>query len=537
MCRSYLLSRAHSCFEIWAGCDSEISPAEIPEQNGVLTDFELSGRFDTSAEEAAERSPLLPKIFRLQPQQLSSYIFASICLATKGVEDDRPPGGAEGLRQSPFVTEYPLHLFMITLSSSMWARWALAAMAIVIASHQSATGLDMQALQVPAFALQRSCPGANSGLTSHSFLTRNGEARRKHIRSAQSMRQTARYFSMAAGRPKKGSKGSRGRVLRIALEEMYEGVELQGIIRSIRPFGAFVDVGSTTDGLLHISNMLPVHRQYFGNELVVTASEGEPVLVEVIEVDLKTRKFNLREVQLDESPRKAPAMSGRAKSEGRMSALAPDLEQLYDAVLTGDEDVEEEERKLRARRKEAASLEKWANKMRNKGHWRQVTHAFVKRSTEYGAFLEVGGREGLLHVSEMTGPAVSRGGKVLLKGGEKLQVRILAVDLAARTVQFSMRPWAPAPDEEAAELEREAAAASGGTERTNSGGLGSAVSYKARSAGVGGGKGAEQARGRASPSPDAGVQDSKTEGEAASTKNAFAVAFERAVRDASSPEI
>jgi len=27
---------------------------------------------------------------------------------------------------------------------------------------------------------------------------------------------------------------------------MYEGVELEGIIRSIRPFGAFVDVGSTT---------------------------------------------------------------------------------------------------------------------------------------------------------------------------------------------------------------------------------------------------------------------------------------------------
>ena len=48
------------------------------------------------------------------------------------------------------------------------------------------------------------------------------------------------------------------RVLRITLEEMYEGVELQGIVRSIRPFGVFVDVGSTTDGLLHISKMLPV---------------------------------------------------------------------------------------------------------------------------------------------------------------------------------------------------------------------------------------------------------------------------------------
>ena len=70
---------------------------------------------------------------------------------------------------------------------------------------------------------------------------------------------------------------------------MHEGIELEGIVRSIKPFGAFIDVGSTTDGLLHVSNMLPAHRQYIGNELVVTASEGEKVLVEIIAVDHKLR--------------------------------------------------------------------------------------------------------------------------------------------------------------------------------------------------------------------------------------------------------
>ena len=110
------------------------------------------------------------------------------------------------------------------------------------------------------------------------------------------------------------------RILQIKIKAMYDGVELEGIIRSIRPFGAFVDVGSTTgtpvsftsalvgthyglcacecacaqsnihtqmraqsrafsDGLLHVENMLPHHRQYLGNELVVTASEGEQVYV------------------------------------------------------------------------------------------------------------------------------------------------------------------------------------------------------------------------------------------------------------------
>jgi hypothetical protein len=36
------------------------------------------------------------------------------------------------------------------------------------------------------------------------------------------------------------------RILQIKIEDMYEGVELQGIIRSIRNKYAFVDVGSTT---------------------------------------------------------------------------------------------------------------------------------------------------------------------------------------------------------------------------------------------------------------------------------------------------
>ena len=57
---------------------------------------------------------------------------------------------------------------------------------------------------------------------------------------------------------------------------------------------AFVDVGSTTDGLLHVNDMLPQHRQYSGNKLCVSASEGEAVLAEVTKVNLKTRKFNLR---------------------------------------------------------------------------------------------------------------------------------------------------------------------------------------------------------------------------------------------------
>jgi len=300
---------------------------------------------------------------------------------------------------------------------------------------------------------------------------------------------------------------------------------LQGIIRSVRPFGAFVDVGSTTDGLLHISNMLPAHRQYFGNELVVTASEGEQVLVEVTEVNLKTRKFNLREVEIVQSARKRPSAPGTAaRSQGKTpAAMDPELDELYDTVLTGDEDVADEERRLRARRKEEAALEKWANKMRNKGQWRQVTHAVVKSVTEYGAFVELGGREGLLHVSEMAGTAASRGGKVLLRQGDKIQVRVLAVDTATKQIKFSMRPWQPSPEEEEAELQREAAASKGAPLPTSGAGSAASALDAARARADLGGASEEKAAPRVAGEG----------GEADVPKNAFAAAWEKALKDAS----
>ena len=50
-----------------------MSPGEMPEQKGVLTDFDLSG-FGTSDTE--ERSPPFLKILSEQPQQLNSYILS-----------------------------------------------------------------------------------------------------------------------------------------------------------------------------------------------------------------------------------------------------------------------------------------------------------------------------------------------------------------------------------------------------------------------------------------------------------------------------
>ncbi len=69
----------------------------------------------------------------------------------------------------------------------------------------------------------------------------------------------------------------------------------------------------------------------------------------------------------------------------------------------------------------------------------------VRRLTDIGAFVDVGGIDGLLHVSELAWKRVEHPSEVL-KVGQKIQVKVLRVDSATGRVSLSMRqlfvdPW------------------------------------------------------------------------------------------------
>jgi len=217
---------------------------------------------------------------------------------------------------------------------------------------------------------------------------------------------------------------------------MHEGMELEGIIRSVRSFGVFVDVGSTTDGLCHISDLLPHHRQFIGNQNCIIASEGEQILVEVVHVDREKRKFALREVKLEPSIR-----TNTRRREGG-GASAAEEEEKYRNILTGDENLSAVEEEARRKEKEEQALSKWSKRMKNKGGFQQMRAGSVTSVTEFGAFVDVGGPvNGLLHVKQMRGAAVNKYGKILLKPQDKVEVRLLEVDEAKRQVRLTMEAW------------------------------------------------------------------------------------------------
>ena len=76
----------------------------------------------------------------------------------------------------------------------------------------------------------------------------------------------------------------------LSIEDLEEGMIMQGTVRNIVDFGAFVDIGVHQDGLVHISEL--VADKYVKHPLDIV-SVGEIVDVKVLDVDLKRNRINL----------------------------------------------------------------------------------------------------------------------------------------------------------------------------------------------------------------------------------------------------
>ncbi|WP_102029377.1 Tex family protein [Salirhabdus sp. Marseille-P4669] len=75
----------------------------------------------------------------------------------------------------------------------------------------------------------------------------------------------------------------------LSMEDLEKGMELQGTVRNVVDFGAFVDIGVKQDGLVHISKM---SNQFVKHPLSVV-SVGDIVTVWVDDVDVKRERIAL----------------------------------------------------------------------------------------------------------------------------------------------------------------------------------------------------------------------------------------------------
>ena len=150
------------------------------------------------------------------------------------------------------------------------------------------------------------------------------------------------------------------------LNELAEGQVREGVVRSLQPFGAFIDLGGV-DGLLHVSQLSWQRVKHPGDILQL----GQTVKVLVRKIDPETRKISLALRDLSENP--------------------------------------------------------WTT-VTSKFPVGTTQRGTVSKIMEFGAFVQLEpGVEGLVHISELAHRRVWRVGDIL-KEGDTVDVKVQSVD-------------------------------------------------------------------------------------------------------------
>jgi small subunit ribosomal protein S1 len=169
------------------------------------------------------------------------------------------------------------------------------------------------------------------------------------------------------------------------IQGLKEGMILEGVVKNITDYGAFVDLGGV-DGLLHVTDISWKRINHPSEALQI----GQQVRVQVIRFNPETQRISLGMKQLEADPWEGVAAKYPvgAKFKGRVTNI-----------------------------------------------------------TEYGAFVELEpGVEGLIHVSEMSWTKKNVHPGKILSTSQEVEVMVLDVDAAKRRISLGLKqvqgnPW------------------------------------------------------------------------------------------------
>ncbi|EFJ50868.1 hypothetical protein VOLCADRAFT_120525 [Volvox carteri f. nagariensis] len=115
----------------------------------------------------------------------------------------------------------------------------------------------------------------------------------------------------------------------LRLEDIQEGAEYEGTVTAVENFGAFVDIGTSTNGLIHISKLAAG----FTKNAKDVVSRGQKVTVKVLNVDAAKKRVSL---ELTSGGEAAPAAAEEEE-------VANDIVDVADERADGGDDEEEDE--------------------------------------------------------------------------------------------------------------------------------------------------------------------------------------------------
>jgi small subunit ribosomal protein S1 len=262
---------------------------------------------------------------------------------------------------------------------------------------------------------------------------------------------------------------------------MQPGDTLNGTVRSLTPYGAFVDLGGI-DGLLHVSD-ISWSRVSKPEDVL---SVGQEIQVRILKIDPETKKISLGLKQLQPEPwEAAPAkyqvgqrVTGtvtRLADFGAFIEIEPGVEGLIhisemtwgkkvrhpgDVLKQGDTvdavilAIKPEERRISLGLKQTLS-DPWSDVSIRFPVGAQIEGP-VTKLMNFGAFVQIAeGIEGLVHVSEISAEKRINHPSDVLRAGQVVKAQVMAIDAEKRQIRLSMKQLIPTSiDEYIAEHKR-----------------------------------------------------------------------------------
>ena len=245
-----------------------------------------------------------------------------------------------------------------------------------------------------------------------------------------------------------------------------KGSVVQGKVVQVEKERAFVDVGGKTEGILDIGEVT------FRNieDLTEVIKVGDEFSVKIIDIENENGEMKVSKRRAEEKEAIDKLINAKENAEiisaevyeavkggilvdvgirGFIPASLVDVGYIEDlAQFTGKtievmvEEIDLENRKYILSRK--AVIEKELEKVWDTLEEGKSIKGTVKKLVDFGAFIDLGGIEGLLHISEMGWGKVEKSSDLLTEGQE-VEVYLLSVNKETNKIALSLKKMTPDP--------------------------------------------------------------------------------------------
>ncbi|MCH8614879.1 30S ribosomal protein S1 [Sphingomonas sp. SM33] len=249
------------------------------------------------------------------------------------------------------------------------------------------------------------------------------------------------------------------------IQSLAEGQVIDGVVKNITDYGAFVDLGGI-DGLLHVTD-ISYKRVNHPSEVL---NIGDTVKVQIIRINRETQRISLGMKQLETDPWEGAAakypvggvFSGRVTNiteYGAFVELEAGIEGLVHVsemswtkknvhpgkiVSTSQEvevkvlEVDEEKRRISLGLKQAQA-NPWED-FAQKHPVGSTVEGEVKNATEFGLFIGLDGDvDGMVHMSDIAWGVSGEEALQLHRKGETVQAQVLDVDVEKERISLGMK--------------------------------------------------------------------------------------------------